>query len=146
MERFFNSRVFNPHESGWCELLLVKLFSGQVIEDRLVLGVLGPGGPQGRVCAGGAFPQVPCWDSVLAGTLLATAAEQMQGLDQASPQEGRHTYRTLSLGAFAPARCVGNSPSWMCSVFIFLASCRRWLITFLSWSRGSEGAKLKQKT
>ena len=70
----------------------MKLFSGQVIEDRLVLGVLGPGGPQGRVCAGGAFPQVPCWDSVLAGTLLATAAEQMQGLDQASPQEGRHTY------------------------------------------------------
>lgn len=53
----------------------MKLFSGQVIEDRLVLGVLGPGGPQGRGCAGGAFPQVLCWDAVLAGTLLATAAE-----------------------------------------------------------------------
>lgn len=61
----------------------------------------------------------------------------MQGLDQASPRSEEHTYRALSLGAFAPTRCLVIHHPDNCSVFIFLASCRRWPITFLSWSRGS---------
>ena len=61
------------------------------------------------------------------------------------PQEGRHIHRTSSLGAFPHTPRFGTSPSWVCSVFIFLAPYRRWLITSLSWFRGSEGAKPKQK-
>lgn len=114
------------------------------MENRLVLHVLGPGGPQGRACVGGAYPQVLCWHQCWQGPnglKLLSESKVWAG----HPQEGRHIHRTLSLGAFPHTPRFGTSPSWVCSVFIFLASCRRWLITSLSWSRGSEGAKPKQK-
>ena len=92
--------------------------------------------PTHRHCVGTQCWQGPCWLQLLSECRVWAR----------HPQEWKHTYITLSLGAFAPTCCFGNSLSRMCSVFIFLSSCRQWPITFLSWSRGSEGAKLKQKT
>ena len=60
--------------------------------------------PTHRHCVGTQCWQGPCWLQLLSECRVWAR----------HPQEWKHTYITLSLGAFVPACCFGNSPSRMC--------------------------------